>query len=176
MSLPCATAPMPAATAAEAPPEDPPGVTPASQGFRVRPCSALSVNQRQEKAGVLVRPMITAPARRRFATTGLSSAAMLSRKATTPLLLGRPRWSALILVVTGTPASGPSASPRARAASTAPAASSASRSKVSTTALIAGLAASCRSSALNAASRAETPPRRTARAMSAASQRQSRAS
>ena len=75
MSLPCAMAPMPAATAAEAPPEDPPGVTPEPHGFSVRPCSALSVNQRQEKAGVLVRPMITAPARRKFATTGLSSTA-----------------------------------------------------------------------------------------------------
>ena len=176
MSLPCATAPMPAATAAAAPPDDPPGVTPASHGFKVRPCSALSVNHRQEKAGVLVRPMTTAPARRRFATTGLSSAAITSRNATTPLLVGKPRWSALILVVTGTPASGGSASPRARAASTASAASSASRSSGSTTALIAGFAAASRASASSATSRAETAPSRIARAMSTASQRQNGAS
>src|SRR5918993_491078 len=117
MSLPCATAPMPAGTAADAPPEEPPGVTPASQGFSVRPCSAFSVNQRQEKAGVLVRPMITAPARRRFATTGLPPAATTSRKAPPPLLGGRPRWSALILVVPGPPAGGGSPSPRLHAAS-----------------------------------------------------------
>ncbi|MEO1001435.1 MAG: amidase family protein, partial [Pseudomonadota bacterium] len=38
--------------------------------FIVRPWRALSVNQRSEKAGVFVRPTITAPARRRFATSG----------------------------------------------------------------------------------------------------------
>lgn len=121
---------------------------------------------------MLVRPMITAPARRRFATTGLSSAATMSRKATTPLLVGSPRWSALILVVAGTPASGPNASPRARAASTASAAASASPSSGSTTALIAGLAAASRASASSATSRADTRPSRTARAISAASHRQ----
>ena len=73
------------ATAAAAPPLDPPGVTPASQGLSVRPCRSLSVNQRTENAGVLVRPMITAPARRRLATTGLSSVAIRSFSATTPL-------------------------------------------------------------------------------------------
>ena len=81
---------MPAATADDAPPLEPPGVCSRDQGLSVRPCRSFSVNQRTEKAGVLVRPMITAPARRRLATTGLSSVAMLSLKATTPLVVARP--------------------------------------------------------------------------------------
>ncbi|MNS95586.1 hypothetical protein D3C72_1298530 [compost metagenome] len=72
-------APMPTATAAAAPPLEPPGVTSASYGFSVRPCAALSVNQRIENAGVLVRPTTIAPARCRFATTGLSSFATTLR-------------------------------------------------------------------------------------------------
>ncbi len=119
MSVPWAMAPMPAATAEPAPPEEPPGVRPGSRGFLVSPCRLLVVNQRSEKAGVLVRPSSTAPARRRLATTGLSSFATRSFCRRRPLVVAKPRWSALTLVVTGTPASGPSASPRARAASTA---------------------------------------------------------
>ena len=57
MSLPCAIVPMPAATAAPAPPDDPPQVMSASQGFSVSPCSGLSVKPRNENSGVLVRPM-----------------------------------------------------------------------------------------------------------------------
>src|SRR6266404_2005764 len=42
-SVPTATGPMPDATAAAAPPEDPPGVIFVSQGLRVIPVSRLSV-------------------------------------------------------------------------------------------------------------------------------------
>ena len=69
---------MPAATQAAAPPEEPPGVIEASRGLVVAPCSRLRVNQRSEKAGVLVRPRITAPAFFRLATTGLSCCATRS--------------------------------------------------------------------------------------------------
>src|ERR1051325_8723648 len=61
---------MPAASAAAAPPLDPPGVIALFQGFSVAPCRSLSVNQRHEKAGVLVRPMMIAPAFFRLAVTG----------------------------------------------------------------------------------------------------------
>src|SRR5579885_3085449 len=101
MSLPCASAPIPEASAAAAPPLEPPGVMPACHGLRVAPCRSLSVNQRQEKAGVLVRPTIIAPALRQFATGGLSAVAITSRKATTPLVVARPFWSILTLIVTG---------------------------------------------------------------------------
>ena len=81
---------MPEATAAAAPPLDPPGVRPASHGLRVRPCRSLSVKYRVEKPGTLVRPRITAPALRRLATEMLSSSAAMLAKAVTPLVVARP--------------------------------------------------------------------------------------
>jgi hypothetical protein len=47
MSLPCASAPIPAITAAPAPPEEPPGETCRPQGLCVRPWSGLSVSARK---------------------------------------------------------------------------------------------------------------------------------
>src|SRR5262245_60072716 len=156
MSVPCAMAPMPDAAAAEAPPEEPPGVMARPQGLRVWPCRVLRVDQRREKAGVLVRPMMTAPALRRLATTGLSISALRSRWILRPLLVTWPDWSTFTLMVMGTPPSGPASSPRARRASIARAAASASSGISVTTALIAGLTAVSRASALSVASRAET--------------------
>ena len=71
-SLPCARQPKPDANAALAPPLDPPGVSRSSQGFSVGPNNGLSVCQRHENSGVLVRPRITAPAARKFTTSGAS--------------------------------------------------------------------------------------------------------
>jgi len=65
MSLPCAIGPIPDSVG--------------SRGFRVRPCSGLSLNTRSDQVGALLRPMITAPARFRLATTGLSSVTIVSR-------------------------------------------------------------------------------------------------
>src|ERR1700737_294628 len=172
MSLPWAIGPIPVATAAPAPPLDPPAESVGSRGFRVRPCNALSANMRIEKAGVLVRPMITAPARLRLATTGLSAAAILSRKATTPLSVGQPAWSVLTLIVTGTPCSGPRVSPRACASSAASAVASASSSSTRTTALIAGFTACRRARQDSVASRLAAGPQRINRASSVASSRQ----
>src|SRR5436305_15234106 len=90
ISLPCAIVPMPAATAAPAPPEDPPQVMSGSHGFNVSPCSGLSVKARNENSGVLVSPMTTAPAFLRFRTTGASDGAMMLICAGTPLGLGLP--------------------------------------------------------------------------------------
>ena len=173
MSLPCAMAPMPVAVAAPAPPLEPPGVTEGSRGFSVRPCSALSVKMRIEKAGALVRPTMMAPACLRLATTGLSSLAMKSFSGTTPLSVGSPAWSTLTLVVTGTPCSGGRAWPRARAASAVSAAPRASSSRTRTTALIAGLTLCRRASTESTASRAEACPVRIRRARSVASYCQS---
>jgi hypothetical protein len=173
MSLPCPIGPMPLATAAPAPPLEPPGVIAASRGLSVRPCSALSEKMRMEKAGVLVRPMMIAPALRRFATTGASSAAITSRNATTPLVVASPCWSVLTFTVTGTPCSGPSASPRACAASALSAAASAVSSSTRTTALSFGLTAWSRARQASVASRAEARPSRISRARSVASSCQS---
>ena len=155
MSVPWAMAPMPEATDADAPPEEPPGVMARPQGLRVWPCRLLRVNQRSEKAGVFVRPMMTAPALRRLATTGLSTSASRSRWVLRPLLVTCPDWSTFTLMVIGTPASGPTSSPRARRSSICRAAASASSGISMTTALMAGLTLARRASALSVASRAE---------------------
>ena len=88
---------MPAATAEDAPPLEPPGVCGFDHGFSVGPRRSLSVSRRKLNAGVLVRPTITAPAAFRFATTGLSSVAMRSRNATTPLVVARARLVDVLL-------------------------------------------------------------------------------
>src|SRR5712671_4613662 len=81
ISVPCAICPMPAATAAPAPPDEPPGVMPESRGFLVSPWIRLVVNQRYENAGQLVRPRITAPALRRLSTTALIDGLTASSRA-----------------------------------------------------------------------------------------------
>src|SRR5437899_246148 len=91
ISLPCAIVPMPAATDAPAPPDEPPQVISAFHGFNVSPCSGLSVKPRNENSGVLVRPSTIAPAFLRLRTTGESDGAMMFICAATPLGLGRPR-------------------------------------------------------------------------------------
>lgn len=173
MSLPWAIAPMPLAVAVAAPPLEPPGVRPASHGLRVAPWSALSVNQRIEKVGVLVRPMTMPPARRRLATTGLSRAAIAFLNATTPLSVGEPAMSTFTLIVIGTPWSAPTGSPRASAWSAAVASARADSCSGRTTALIAGLTASSRASAASIASRQEALRSRMRAASATASSRQS---
>ena len=64
---------MPVATAAAAPPLEPPGVVAGFQGLRVMPVSGESVTPFQPNSGVVVRPSSTAPCSRSRATAGLSS-------------------------------------------------------------------------------------------------------
>src|ERR1700689_5526299 len=104
---------MPAASAAPAPPDEPPGVMPGSRGFLVSPWIRLVVSQRYEIAGQLVGQRITAPALRKLSITGLLLRAITSRCSLRPLVLAKPCWSILTLTVTGTPASGPASSLRA---------------------------------------------------------------
>src|SRR5208337_811172 len=72
-SVPIATGPMPDATAAAAPPDDPPAVIFVFQGFLVIPVSRLSVVALMPNSGVLVLPNSTAPASRNRAVTGAST-------------------------------------------------------------------------------------------------------
>ena len=139
MSVPWPIAQIPAATEAAPPPDDPPGVSPVLRGFSVWPCSELRVNQRIENAGVLVLPTTMAPAWRRLVTTGLSCSAIRSCWIRIPLVLAKPRWSMLTLIVTGTAASRPPSSPAARRSSSAAASASACSGISCTTALIFGL-------------------------------------
>ena len=75
LTRPWAMAHMPVITATPAPPEEPPAEIARSHGLNVRPCKGLSVSARKENSGVFVRPTITAPALRRFVTTGASPGA-----------------------------------------------------------------------------------------------------
>ena len=83
-SEPWASVPMPAASAAAAPPLEPPGVRVVSCGLRVGPKSRFSVVGRKPISGVFVLPISTAPARRRRAMQAASPAGMLSANAREP--------------------------------------------------------------------------------------------
>src|SRR6184192_245773 len=63
-SLPCAAGASPAATAAAAPPLEPPGVREVSHGLRQSPFSSDSVIAIVPNSGVFVLPRITKPASR----------------------------------------------------------------------------------------------------------------
>ena len=65
---------IPAATAAPAPPEEPPGVKPGFHGLRVAPSRSDSVIEIVPNSGVVVLPISTNPAARNRATTGSSAA------------------------------------------------------------------------------------------------------
>src|SRR5258708_17044508 len=159
MSLPCASGVMPAATDDAAPPLEPPGVCVRDHGLYVRPRKSFTVSSRKLNAGVLVRPMMTAPAFFQLATTGLSAVAMRSLNAATPLTVAQPSWSIFSLMVTGTPCNGPNTSldftARATAASARSAAASASADKSQVTALSCGLTARIRAILALTASREE---------------------
>src|SRR5215467_12746941 len=73
-SLPSSRAQNPAATAAAAPPEDPPGVREASHGLLVVPNSSLYDWQSDAHTGRFVLPTTIAPARRNRPTASASFA------------------------------------------------------------------------------------------------------
>src|SRR5438094_5831592 len=77
-AVPIASGPSPAATAALAPPLEPPGVRSRFHGLRVGPKSKLWVAPIHPKAGVLVLPSWIAPAASSRSTIGASSAGTLS--------------------------------------------------------------------------------------------------
>src|SRR5258708_4008826 len=112
-SVPTASGPMPAATAAVAPPEEPPGVFAGSQGLRVIPVSGLSVTPFQPNSGVVVLPSSTAPCSRNRATAGASSFhGPFGSTVFEPRSVGQPFVSRMSLIETGTPSSRPLGSPR----------------------------------------------------------------
>ena len=59
------------------------------------------MSQRSEKAGVLVRPITTAPARRQFATTGLSCILIAIGATLCGLLLDLPQVMRWVLIGSG---------------------------------------------------------------------------
>ena len=89
-SLAPATGRIPAATAAAAPPEEPPGVRPRSQGLRAGPNSSGSVIPLAPNSGVLVLPKITRPASSQRWTTVAWAAAGMFASEREPQLVGSP--------------------------------------------------------------------------------------
>src|SRR5262249_23759961 len=71
-SVACAAGTSPAASAAAARPDEPPGVSSGFQGLRVTPFSSDSVNATVPNSGVLLFPTMTNPASRMRLTTALS--------------------------------------------------------------------------------------------------------
>ena len=129
MSVPIARVVMPAATDAEAPPEDPPGVSAGSQGLRVTPDNRLSVRPNMASSGVVVLPTMTAPAARNRSTQMSSRSGMCSRNSRLPHRAGRPATKILSFTDTGIPSSGPRRAPAAwRAVAAVAAANAPSRS------------------------------------------------
>ena len=107
-SVPTASGPIPEATAAAAPPEEPPGVFRGFQGLRVIPVSGLSVTPFQPNSGVVVLPSSTAPASRKRATAGASSShGPFGSIVFEPRNVGQPRVRIKSLIETGTPSSAP---------------------------------------------------------------------
>ena len=99
-----ATAASPAATAAPLPPEEPPGVRSAFQGFRVTPQVGDSVNIVQASSGRLVLPITIAPAARSRLTISQSSVAGFSTQPV-PWVVSSPATSCESLTAIGTPKS-----------------------------------------------------------------------
>src|SRR5947208_2106725 len=110
-SVPSASGPQPLATAAAAPPLEPPGVSAGFHGFRVTPKSGFSVAALWPNSDVLVLPRSTAPAAFRRATAIASSSGTWSAKSREPPVVVSPRVKRTSLIETGTPWSGPSGSP-----------------------------------------------------------------
>src|SRR3984885_15290253 len=113
MSVPIARVVTPAATDADGPPEDPPGVRAGSHGLRVIPDNRLSVRPSMASSGVVVLPTMTAPAARKRSTQISSRSGTKSRNNRLPHRAGRPATKILSFTDTGIPSSGPRRTPAA---------------------------------------------------------------
>ena len=156
-SVPTARLPMPTASAATPPPDEPPDVRPIFHGLWVAPNSRESVTPFQPYSGEVVLPSSTVPASRRRCATGASTVhGPFSSVARLPMRVGRPLVSTMSLMVIGTPSRSLSRLPpffqrfsEARAARSAPSGSRCWK------ALSCGLNASMRAIAAFAASTGE---------------------
>src|SRR6185503_17422642 len=89
-SLPCAIGSSPPATAAAAPPLDPPGVRAESHGLTQAPFSSDSVCAIVPSSGVFVLPRMTKPASLMLRTTAASTCATLCAYALHEYVVGSP--------------------------------------------------------------------------------------
>src|SRR5215207_8353927 len=117
---------MPAATAADEPPEDPPGASAAfppslrRQGEITGPYALVSFDEPMANSSMFNLPSIPAPALRRLAVTVLSYGGRKSLRMRLPAVVSTPLVANRSLIPSGIPASGPrSDDPRALSATSA---------------------------------------------------------
>jgi hypothetical protein len=130
-SLPWAMGAIPAATAAPAPLDDPPGVRSGSQGLRVMPRASLSVKGTVPNSGVVVLPSSTNPASTNRCTTGSEAPAGSGLAPADPKVVGQPATSLRSLIGSGTPWNGGRSSVEAAATTASAAADAALRTSSS---------------------------------------------
>ena len=116
MSLPASRPVSPAASAAAAPPDEPPGVRAWFQGLTVFPYTGLTVSQSASSVGTFDLPKTFAPALRNRSTASAFEAARVLLYSARPQVVGKPARSKDSFTVIGRPASGPAFAPlRSRA-------------------------------------------------------------
>src|SRR5204863_9275217 len=98
---------MPHATAAAAPPDEPPLVFERSYGLRVAPNTLLKVCDPAPNSGVLVLPSVIAPAARNRSTMRWSCVGTWSAYTREPSVVRMPFVATRSLYAIGSPASGP---------------------------------------------------------------------
>src|SRR4051812_4206987 len=105
VSVPIAHGASPPATAADEPPEEPPGIRLGSQGLLVAPYAEFSVEEPIANSSMLVLPSSTVPASCSRAATVASYGGRQPSRIRDPLVLGTPRVMMTSLSAIGMPAS-----------------------------------------------------------------------
>ena len=106
-SVPCARGTIPVATATAEPPEEPPDVSATSKGLRVGPQRRFVQTAPKPNSGVLVLPMMTAPACRSLATTSSSWSGTWFWNSNDPYVVRNPLVLVRSFTAIGTPCRGP---------------------------------------------------------------------
>ncbi len=162
VSVPSPPGAIPVAAAMAEPPVEPPGMRPASQGFRL-----WGVVTPRANSWVSVLPMMIAPAARRRATAQASSPGTRSSRTRELAVVGTPATWITSLTETGTPWRAPRNRPARCSTSSRSASARASRVRTMVKAWSAGSRAATRSSAASTAARALSVRSRIARAVAA---------
>src|SRR3954471_17203073 len=141
-SVPIASGPRPAAAAAPAPPDEPPGVRSVFQGLRVTPCKGVSVTPLWPNSELVLWANTSAPASRSRATAGASASDGVLSVSLLPIDAGQPLTRTSSLIDTGTPSIADKALPFFQRFSDARAAASAASASTLQKALMTGFTAS----------------------------------
>ena len=168
VSVPRASGASNAATAAEEPPPEPPGVRSRSHGLRLGPKAECSVEDPMANSSRFVLPRRTRPASRRRDTTVASYGGIHPSRIFEAAVVGMPLVARLSFTAMGTPASAWSVSPAARRSSMAAASLSASSRLTCRKACTAPSTSSMRARCASAAATAVVSPERSCSASSAA--------